>query len=87
MLPPTGPDLTPAERADAAAQSLHSAELEGGSVTPATRDDTERYVAGEITAQELQRAVRDRYGVRSEGDPMPVFASVDGAARGIPRAC
>lgn len=79
----TGADLTPAERADAAAQSLHSAELDGGSVTPATREDTERYVAGESTAQELQRVVRDRYGVHSEGESKreaPAFASVHAAA-------
>ena len=65
-----GAGLTAAERAEIAAQSLRSAELEGGSVTPETR-----------TAQELQRAVRDRYGVHPEGDPVPVFAYVDAAAR------
>jgi len=66
-----GAGLTAAERAEIAAQSLRSAELEGGSVTPETR-----------TAQEsLERAVRDRRGVHPEGDPVPVFASVDAAAR------
>jgi uncharacterized protein YciW len=58
-----GTGLTPAERAENAAQSLHSAKLEGHSVTAATKVDTAEYVAGTIDAQELQRRVRARYGV------------------------
>lgn len=55
--------LTPERRAMIAEQSLHSAELEGHSVTPATQQDTAEYVSGEIDAQELRRRVRARYGI------------------------
>lgn len=57
--------LTAEQRAKNAAQSLHSAVLEGHSVTPATQMDTQAYVAAEIDSQELLRRVRARYGVVS----------------------
>lgn len=63
------------QRAENAAQSLHSAELEWHAVSPATQNDTAEYVSGEIDAQEHLRRVRSRYGVptdepgeRFEGD-------------------
>ena len=55
--------LTPEERAESAALALHSAELEGHSVTPGTRADTALYVSGEIDSKELLRRVRARYGI------------------------
>lgn len=55
--------LSGEERAESAAISLHSAELEGHSVTPETRADTELYVSGEIDSKELLHRVRARYGV------------------------
>ncbi len=55
--------LTRDQRAKNAAQSLHSAELEGHSVTPETQADTELYVSGEIDSQELLRRVKARYDV------------------------
>lgn len=55
--------LTREERVESAALSLHSAELEGHSVTPETRADTDLYVSGEIDSKELLRRVRARYGI------------------------
>ncbi|WP_343924216.1 hypothetical protein [Rhodoglobus aureus] len=63
IAPEAPASLTREERADNAAQSLHSAELEGHSVTPATQLDTEMYVSGEIDSQELLRRVRVRHHV------------------------
>ncbi|MET4705021.1 hypothetical protein [Frigoribacterium sp. UYMn621] len=63
IAPEAPASLSKEERADSAAQSLHSAELEGHSVTPATQLDTEMYVSGEIDSQELLRRVRARYNV------------------------
>ena len=55
--------LSPEERAHNAAQSLHSAELEGHPVTPSTQIDTDLYVSGAIDSQELRRRVRARYSI------------------------
>lgn len=55
--------LTAEERAESAAFSLHSSELEGLHVSPATREDTEAYVSGEIDSAELLRRVKARYGL------------------------
>ena len=48
-------------RVEAAA---HSGEMEGLTITPATREDAEDYVAGTISSSELVRRVRARYGLR-----------------------
>lgn len=53
--------LSREQRAFNAAQTLHSARLEGHSVTPETQQDTGDYVAGEISSQELLRRVNARY--------------------------
>ena len=76
-------NATPAERAWNAAQSLHSAKLEGHSVTAATEMDTAEYVFGEIDAQELQRRVRARYGVctETESEQATIYTSIIAAAR------
>lgn len=60
--------LTAEQRAEIAAQSQKSAELEGGSLTPATKRDTAAYVAGDSAAQELQRRVRVRHGLLSKDE-------------------
>ena len=64
LIAPEAPaSLTLDQRAKNAAQSLHSAELEGHSVTPETQADTELYVSGEIDSQELLRRVKARYSI------------------------
>ena len=78
-------NATPAERAWNAAQSLHSAKLEGHSVTAATEMDTAEYVFGKIDAQELPRQVRARYGVctetETESEQATTYTSIIAAAR------
>jgi hypothetical protein len=44
--------------------AVHSGEMEGLTVTPATRADAEKYVDGAIGSSELVRQVRARYGLR-----------------------
>lgn len=63
IAPEVPASLTRGQRAENAAQSLHSAELEGHSVTPETQAEAELYVSGEIDSQELLRRVRARYGI------------------------
>ncbi len=55
--------LTQEERADSAAQSLHSAVLDGHEVSPATQADTELYVSGELTADDVLRRALERHDV------------------------
>lgn len=43
--------------------ALHSAEIEGLSVTEETRADADSYVAGVIDSSELVDRVRARYGL------------------------
>lgn len=42
---------------------VHSAEIEGLSVSPDTRADADSYVAGQIDSSELVDRVRARYGL------------------------
>lgn len=53
-----------AARAAHVAESAHSGAMEGFSVTPGTRADTERYIDGAIDADELVARTRARYGLR-----------------------
>ncbi|KRC43021.1 antitoxin VbhA family protein [Oerskovia sp. Root22] len=43
--------------------AVHSGEMEGLKVTPATRRDADEYVAGRITSDELVARARARYGL------------------------
>lgn len=43
--------------------AVHSAEIEGLSVTPDTRADADSYIAGTIDSTELVDRVRARYGL------------------------
>jgi hypothetical protein len=44
--------------------AIHSAEIEGVSVSAETRSDADSYVAGAIDSTELVDRVRARYGLR-----------------------
>lgn len=46
-------------------QTVHSALLEGLNVSPAFREDSEKYVAGTISADELVELTRERFGLAS----------------------
>ena len=50
-------------RAQSAAESLHSAELEGLTPSPAGGADMAAYVQGEFDADELVARTRARYGL------------------------
>ncbi|MBT1631479.1 antitoxin VbhA family protein [Curtobacterium flaccumfaciens] len=52
------------ERRRRAEIAVHSGEMEGLTITPATRGDAEDYVDGTISSSELVRRVRARYGLR-----------------------
>ena len=52
-----------AERARRIDQAIHSNEMEGLGVTPATRADAQEYVEGRISSRELRARVRARYGI------------------------
>lgn len=45
-------------------QANHSLYLEGLSVTAEYKEDSQNYVAGEISADELVRITRERYGLK-----------------------
>lgn len=45
--------------------AIHSAEIEGLQVTPATLRDADAYIAGTIDSDELVERVRTRYGLNS----------------------
>lgn len=45
------------------AESAHSGEMEGFSVTPETRADADSYINGAIDADELVARTRARYGL------------------------
>ena len=51
------------ERAKHVEAAIHSAEIEGLTVTTATRADADSYVAGTIDSTELLERVRSRYGL------------------------
>lgn len=46
-------------------QSVHSALLEGLTVSSAFKDDSEQYVAGIISADELVELTRKRFGLET----------------------
>ncbi len=54
---------TVAERARQVAEGIHSAEMEGLSLSPAMLADAELYIAGDIDADELVERTRQRYGL------------------------
>lgn len=60
----TTPETDTVERRRRVEIAVHSGEMEGLGVTPATRADAEEYVDGRLTVQELRARVRARYGVR-----------------------
>ena len=43
--------------------AIHSAEIEGLTVSPDTRSDVDSYIAGTIDSNELVDRVRARYGL------------------------
>ena len=51
------------ERAGHASEAIHSSEMEGLTVTTATRADAGEYIAGRIYSDELVARVRARYGL------------------------
>lgn len=50
------------ERAKQVEAAIHSVEIEGLTVTPATRADADSYAAGTIDSAELLDRVRSRHG-------------------------
>lgn len=51
-------------------QANHSLGLEGLTVTAEYTEDSQKYVVGEISANELVRITRERYGLSNSGhDP------------------
>jgi hypothetical protein len=52
-----------AERARRIEDAIHSGQMEGRNVTPATRADAQEYVEGKISARQLRGRVRARYGL------------------------
>lgn len=55
---------TPSIRAQRVSEANHSVYLEGLAVSPEYASDTEHYIAGEISADELVRITRARYGLK-----------------------
>ena len=55
--------ITAAERQRRVDDAIHSGEMEGMHVDPATRADAGDYVAGRITSDELVERARARYGL------------------------
>lgn len=55
--------ITSAERQRRVDSAIHSGEMEGMRVAPATRADAGDYVAGRITSDELVERARSRYGL------------------------
>ena len=56
-------ETTVAERARHVAEGIHSAEMEGLSLSPAMLADAELYIAGHIDADQLVERTRQRYGL------------------------
>lgn len=63
MTTSTIPATTRAERERRVAEAIHSGEMEGLRVTPATQADAADYIAGQITSDELVARIRARYGL------------------------
>lgn len=59
----TASTVTSAERQRRVAEALHSGEMEGFTVDPATKNDSDDYVAGVIDSDELVARARARYGL------------------------
>ncbi|WP_215401745.1 MULTISPECIES: antitoxin VbhA family protein [unclassified Leucobacter] len=57
------PDSVKARRAEWASEASHSALLEGLTVSEACIADSNDYVAGVITADELVELTRERFGL------------------------
>lgn len=56
--------VTPAEvRERVVDEAVHSGEMEGLHVDPATRADADAYIAGRIDSDELVARARTRYGL------------------------
>jgi hypothetical protein len=51
------------ERRRRVEMAVHSGQMEGLEITPATRADAEQYVDGAIDSTELVQRVRARYGL------------------------
>jgi hypothetical protein len=59
-----GQEMTVTEaRADFVEAAIHSGEIEGLTVSEATRADADSYIAGRIDSNELVDRVRARYGL------------------------
>lgn len=61
----TRPDTRPdhAERERRVADARHNGEMEGFTIDPATKHDSDDYVAGVIDSDELVAQARARYGL------------------------
>ncbi|WP_417218428.1 hypothetical protein [Arthrobacter sp.] len=82
----------PGSRAGQVAEAIHSAELEGLSVSTRTRGDADSYIAGDIDASGLVGLVRARYCQRppclrkpSSRAPSATSPGSAGAPRGAGR--
>jgi hypothetical protein len=60
----TGGEADVDERRRRVEVAVHSGQMEGLTITSATRGDAEDYVEGTISSSELVRRVRARYGLR-----------------------
>ena len=63
MAAPDCNNVSKAELARRVFEAIHSSELEGLTVTTATRADAGEYIAGRIDSDELVARVRARYGL------------------------
>lgn len=63
MAAPDCNTVATAERARRVSEAIHSGEMEGLTVTTATRADADEYIAGRIDSDELVARVRARYGL------------------------
>jgi Antitoxin VbhA len=59
----TASHVTAAERERRVAEALHSGEMEGFTVDPCTKNDSDDYIAGVIDSDELVARARERYGL------------------------
>jgi len=64
------PDGERERRRGAVAAARHSIEMEGGRVSGAARADQDRYVDGEVSAEDLVVLAKER--MYAEGVPRPV---------------
>jgi hypothetical protein len=59
----TASPVAHAERKRRVAEALHSGEMEGFTVDPETKVDSDDYIAGVIDSDELVARARARYGL------------------------